>query len=219
MLTSRFPFADLERFDGGRARMLEVPPFTPAEGSELLAAAGGHWLPDVERQALVRAVDGHALATGVLAGLLADRPPAGDLAALRAELDAAARTDARVGKVLTFYADRLAEPDRYLLAAVSLFARPGSGRRGARGGPSMRCSGTGWPGGRPAMVQAAVRDRLSGLASWHPDGTISAHPLVRDTFRHAGHGRRRDRRGDFPGRAAGRDGDQPGRWAAGGRGH
>ena len=33
------------------------------------------------------------------------------------------------------------------------------------------------------MVQAAVRDRLSGLASWHPDGTISAHPLVRDTFR------------------------------------
>ena len=33
------------------------------------------------------------------------------------------------------------------------------------------------------MVQAAVRGRLAGLASWHPDGTISAHPLVRDTFR------------------------------------
>ena len=33
------------------------------------------------------------------------------------------------------------------------------------------------------MVQTAIRDRLSGLASWHPDGTISAHPLVRDTFR------------------------------------
>jgi tetratricopeptide (TPR) repeat protein len=32
-------------------------------------------------------------------------------------------------------------------------------------------------------VQAAVRERLAGLASWHPDGTISAHPLVRDTFR------------------------------------
>ena len=38
-------------------------------------------------------------------------------------------------------------------------------------------------GWTPAMVRAAVRDRLSGLASWHPDGTISAHPLVRDTFR------------------------------------
>ena len=33
------------------------------------------------------------------------------------------------------------------------------------------------------MVQAVVTGRLGGLASWHPDGTISAHPLVRDTFR------------------------------------
>jgi len=33
------------------------------------------------------------------------------------------------------------------------------------------------------MVRAAVQERLAGLATWHPDGTISAHPLVRDTFR------------------------------------
>jgi hypothetical protein len=77
-----------------------------------------------ERRALVKAVDGHALATGVLAGLLADHPPAGDIDALRGELATAARTDARVGRVLQFYAGRLSEPDRYLLAAVSLFARP-----------------------------------------------------------------------------------------------
>ena len=95
LLTSRFPFADLEGFDGTSARMLEVPPFTPAEGSELLAAAGGGWLPEGQRWELVRAVDGHALATGVLAGLLAEHLPVADLAALRAELDAAARTDAR----------------------------------------------------------------------------------------------------------------------------
>ena len=182
VLTSRFPFADLERFDGGRARMLEVPPFTPAEGSELLAAAGGHWLPDTERRALVRAVNGHALATGVLAGLLADRPPAGDLAALRAELDAAARTDARVGKVLTFYADRLAEPDRYLLAAISLFARPVPAEA-VLAVAQHEMFGDRLAGWTPASVQAAIRDRLTGLASWHPDGTISAHPLVRDTFR------------------------------------
>jgi SIR2-like protein len=124
VLTSRFPFADLETFDGDRARMLDVPPFTPAEGAGLLAAAGGDWLPENERRGLVAAVDGHALATGVLAGLLAGRPPASDLAALRTELASAARTDVRVSKVLGFYADRLAEPDRYLLAAVCLFARP-----------------------------------------------------------------------------------------------
>jgi len=40
VLTSRFPFADLEGFDGGSARMLEVPPFTAAEG-------GGCWPPPV----------------------------------------------------------------------------------------------------------------------------------------------------------------------------
>src|SRR5215831_19248087 len=41
VLTSRFPFADLETFDGDRARMLDVPPFTPAEGAALLAAVSG----------------------------------------------------------------------------------------------------------------------------------------------------------------------------------
>jgi hypothetical protein len=182
LLTSRFPFADLDTFDGGRARMLEVPPFTPAEGAALLAAAGGGWLPEEQRRALVRAVDGHALATTVLAGLLAARPPASDLATLSAGLTEATRTDARVGRVLEFYAGRLSEPDRYLLAAVSLFARP-VGPREVLAVAGHEAFGSRLDGWTAAMVQAAVRDRLAGLASWHPDGTISAHPLVRDTFR------------------------------------
>ena len=182
ILTSRFPFADLETFDGGAARMLEVPPFTPAEGAALLATAGGGWLPDAERRALVAAVDGHALAVGVLAGLLAARPAASDLAALRGDLAEATRTSGRVGRVLEFYAARLAEPERYLLAAVSLFARPVPAQA------VLAVAGHDVFGGRlagwtPAMAEAAVRDRLGGLASWHPDGTISAHPLVRGTFR------------------------------------
>ena len=182
LLTSRFPFADLEGFDGSSARMLEVPAFTPAEGAALLAAGGGDWLPEDQRQDLVRAVDGHALATGVIAGLLAEHVSAGDLAALRAELGEATLTDARVSKVLGFYADRLAEADRYLLAAVSLFARPvDTGTVLAVAG--HEAFGSRLAGWTPAMVQAAVRGRLAGLASWHPDGTISAHPLVRDTFR------------------------------------
>jgi len=182
VLTSRFPFADLEGFDGDRARMLDVPPFTPAEGSALLAAAGGGWLPDSERRDLVLAVDGHALATGVLAGLLAARPPDSDLAALRTELAAAARTDARVDRVLQFYAAQLAEPDRYLLAAVSLFARPvpAAAVLAVTGHRAFGSRLTGWT---RAMVHSAVRDRLGGMATWHPDGTISTHPLVRDTFR------------------------------------
>jgi SIR2-like protein len=182
LLTSRFPFADLEGFDGDTARMLEVPPLTPAEGSALLAAGGGGWLPENQRRDLVRAVDGHALATEVLAVLLAEHPPASDLAGLRAELDKAARTDARVGKVLEFYRARLAEPDRYLLAAVSLFARPTSAEA-VLAVAAHEVFGSRLDGWTPAMVQAAVTGRLGGLASWHPDGAISAHPLVRDMFR------------------------------------
>jgi len=35
---------------------------------------------------------------------------------------------------------------------------------------------TGW-------VEQAARQRLAGLLSWHPDHTLTAHPLVRDAFR------------------------------------
>jgi tetratricopeptide (TPR) repeat protein len=181
-LTSRFPFADLETFDGDRARMMEVPPFTPAEGSALLNDVGGSWLSEAERRALVLAVDGHALAVGVLAGLLADHPLAGDIAALQADLAAATRLSLRVSRVLQFYADRLSNQDKYLLAAVSLFTRPVSAAS------VLAVAGHGAFAGRLADwtlrdVETAARERLAGLVSWHQNGTISVHPLVRDTFR------------------------------------
>jgi tetratricopeptide (TPR) repeat protein len=182
VLTSRFPFADLEGFYGGSARILEVPAFTPAEGSALLAAAGGGWLPDRERRALVQEVDGHALAIAVLAGLLEARPPGSDLAALRADLATATKTDVRVGKVLQFYQDRMSEPDRYLLAAVSLFGRSVTAEA-LLAVTRHDVFGSRLAGWTPSMVQDAVRNRMAGLASWYPDGTISAHPLVRDAFR------------------------------------
>ncbi|MFF5292825.1 SIR2 family protein [Paractinoplanes globisporus] len=182
VLTSRFPFADVESFDGGAARMLDVPPFTPAEGAELLAASGGGWLPEQERHDLVARVDGHALAVAVLGAILADRPPTADLADLRAGLTAAAGTNVRVAKVLNFYATRLTDADRYLVAAVALFARPVT--------PAAVLSLAGHEafGGRldgwtDRKVELAARDRLAGLLSWHPDGTLAAHPLVREAFR------------------------------------
>jgi hypothetical protein len=182
VLTSRFPFADLEGFDGGSARMLELPAFTPAEGAALLGTAGGGWLPEAERRELVAAVDGHALAVTVLAGLLGAHLPAAGLSALREELAIAARTDTRVGKVLAFYAGQLAEEDRYLLAGVSLFTRPVS-VDAIVAVAEHDAFGERLAGWTPSMVRAAVRERLAGLATWHPDGTISAHPLVHDTFR------------------------------------
>jgi hypothetical protein len=182
VLTSRFAFADLEGFDGGPARMLEVPPFTPAEGAALLEASGVGWLGDRERRGLVQGVDGHALAVTALGGVLAERPSAEDLKQLRRELAQAVTTITRVRKVLSFYADRLLEADRYLVSAVGLFTHPVTpdavltvARHASFGGRLE-----GWTA---QQVQTAARERLAGLLSWHPDGTLSAHPLVRESFR------------------------------------
>ena len=181
LLTSRFPFADLERYDGGAARILEVPPMTPEDGAELLRVAGAAWLPQAERRQLTADVDGHALAVTALARALADRPPADDLRRLRRELTESARTNVRVEKVLAFYGSRLPEPDRRLIGVVSLFQRPvdlDTVLTVARTGEHSALSR--WT---PDDVTAAVRRRLSGLLSVNPDGRISAHPLVRSAFR------------------------------------
>jgi hypothetical protein len=182
LLTSRFPFADLESFDGAAARMLDVPPFTAAEGADLLGRAGGDWLEEPERRNLVLAVDGHALAVNTLAAALRDRPPDSDLAGLRRDLAAAGRTDARVNRVLQFYSERLSIPDRLLVAVVSLFTRPVAvasvlalGDSEALGHPFV-----GW---ESADVETTARGALAGLLTWLPDATITAHPLVRDSFR------------------------------------
>ena len=182
VLTSRFPFADLEGFDGGPRPHAGGPRVHPGRGGGAAGRRGRRLAAREQRRELVAAVDGHALAVTVLAGLLAARPPSAELAALREELATATRTDTRVSKVLGFYAARLAEADRYLLAAVSLFTRP------VTAGAVLAVAAHEAFGGRlagwtPGMVEEAVRERLAGLAAWHPDATISAHPLVRDTFR------------------------------------
>ena len=147
----------------------------------MLRRSGGGWLSDAVRRRLVRAVEGHALAVGALAGALEGRPPGGDVGALADELEQAARTDERVGRVLAFYAERLDERDRALAAIVSLFQRPVPAQTVLTlGGDLLDGVLRSWAA---ADVRAAVQQRLGGLLSWHGDGTVSAHPLVRDTFR------------------------------------
>jgi tetratricopeptide (TPR) repeat protein len=180
VLTSRFPFADLERFSGGSARMLDVPPFTADEGAEVLRITGAGWVSESERRALTDDVDGHALAVDALGRVLSAHPSTADLAALRETVALATRTDERVAKVLGFYADRLRTTDRLLVAWVSLFQRPVTVATILALATAEQAGSPAWTAAR---VEAAVRARLGGLLTWHPNSSISAHPLVRDTFR------------------------------------
>ncbi len=187
VLTSRFPFADLAGFDGTSARMLDVPPFTLAEGSAVLAAAGVAGLDDAARRALVAQVDGHALAVSAMAAMLADHPDPATAADLLANVGGAGKTGAKLTRVLRFYADRLAEPDRYLVAAVALFSRPVTVAQilAVAEDPVFARH---LRGVDAARIAVAVAGPLVGLLTWHPDHTVSAHPLIRQTFRPLAYG-------------------------------
>ena len=182
VLTSRFPFADLEAFDGGSARMLEVPPFTPAEGAALLAAAGGGWLAEDERRALVAAVDGHALAAGCWPGCWPTaRPPA----TWPRCAPAWPRPPAPMpGSARCWSSTPGGWPRRTGTCWPRCRCSPGPSRPGrCWRSPGMRRSAPGWPGGPRPWCRPRCATGWAGWPSWHPDGTISAHPLVRDTFR------------------------------------
>jgi hypothetical protein len=198
--------------DAGRAAV------HPAEGAELLAASGGGWLPEQERQDLVARVDGHALAVAVLGAILADRPPTADLAGLRASLTAATGTNVRVAKVLNFYATRLTDADRYLVAAVRDVRSPGhpAAVLSLAGHEAFGGRLDGWT---DAQVEAAARDRLAGLLSGTrrhaarapagprgvPAAGAGARPRWPPTHAHR-HARRADRQPG--GRSPGRGGDR-----------
>ncbi|WP_197281318.1 MULTISPECIES: SIR2 family protein [unclassified Mycobacterium] len=183
VLTSRFPFADLQGFDGSSARMLDVPPFTPTEGAALLATTNPDALDDEQRRRLVAEVDGHALALTTIAAMLSERAGAATTANdLFNQLASSRTTESKVAQVLNFYAEQLSEADRYLVAAVSLFVHPVTAEQllTVTAHETFGELLTDWDKTR---VQEAVQGPLAGLLTWHPDATITAHPLVRQTFR------------------------------------
>ena len=184
ILTSRFPFADLEGFDGSSARMLSLPSFTSEEGGELLASLGGGWLAAREREELSRHVGGHGLALGLMGALLHDRIGLEDLDLLRKDVIQAGTSDSRVQKVIRFYGDRLDHDDRLIVSIISLFAHPVNPAAiltVAKNG-SLASHLDGWD---EQAILSAARVRPSGLVKLHKTGMLSTHPLVRDTFRAA----------------------------------
>ena len=182
VLTSRFPFADLAGYDGGPARMLDLPPFTNAEGATLLSSAGVKGLREERLQQLAGAVGGHALALTALAALLTNHPEVAAVDTVRElldDLELAGPSGRRVTRLLRFYADRLDEGQRLIVAAVGLFTRPITLTQ-------LLLLATQFPalaGWNEVRFRATISGPLAGLLSWQTDGTITAHPLVRHVFR------------------------------------
>jgi len=182
VLTSRFPFADLEPFVGTSARILDVPPFTPEEGAHLLARGGSRRWPEHELRALSRAVDGHPLALGALATLMLNHPAIADMTRLRLELERLGTTKNRVSHVLQYYSSCLSEADRRLVGLVSLFQRPMPADAILTLGQHQK-SGSPLDGWTAEDIVLAARGRLSGLLACNSENVVSAHPLVRQSFR------------------------------------
>lgn len=182
LLTSRIPIADIERFDGQAARILDLPPLADHEGATLLERSGADWLPAHQREILSSTLNGHALALTALSGCLERGSHGADLNSFIDDLTAKVTTDSRVRRVLQYYLNLLDPADRSLLACVSLFRRP-VGAEVIMTVAAHHSFGGQLDGWTARDVEARVRARMSGLLSADRDGKISAHPLIRDTFR------------------------------------
>lgn len=142
-LTSRYVFADLERFDGGPARMLDLPAMSAEDGAELLASTGPTGCPTLSGKGWSRR------STATLRRFARSRARSQSTYRSATSVrcspawSAAGRTDKRVRRVLSFYAEQLSDTARWSsrrrFASLSHFLRPRSVANSG-GGSSPRAS-------------------------------------------------------------------------------
>ncbi|MET0645281.1 MAG: ATP-binding protein [Pyrinomonadaceae bacterium] len=187
VLTSRFVFADLERFLGTSFKLLELSGLPPEQGATLLGdlGVGG---PASEREHISKRLDGHPLGLRVFADALPD----GDREQPRRFLNHAFRPDElpensllneRLRRLLTFYEKQLRPFETRLLGIVALFRTPVADEtvlRLARGlfGEALPDDGE--------LAAGLKRLQARGILSREPlaGGYGSAcHPILRDHFR------------------------------------
>lgn len=185
LLTSRFSFADLNRFRGlGFAEML-LPRLSPTEGADLLRRL------DVvgETEDLIAAstaLQGHALALRVLAASARRQKGALPDVSRLPDILGADQFSMKMNRLLNFYREKLSEAEKQVAGLVALFPNAVSTR-------ILRALAN-----RPEYEELARDGTLSSaLLALEADGlllrepgleTWSAHPVVRDYFRPQGGG-------------------------------
>jgi tetratricopeptide (TPR) repeat protein len=125
VLTSRFPFTDLNTFLGSSLRLLRLERLAPAEGAELLSQldvkGSGQDLEMISRR-----LDGHPLALRVFAATLARQAHGNPSWLLDAVFTADGLRDndpleAKLQQMLSFYRTQLPEAWQILLGIAALF--------------------------------------------------------------------------------------------------
>jgi len=191
VLTSRFVFADLERYLGTAFHQLELHGLLPEQGAELLTEflARG---PKAEREEISRRLDGHPLGLRVFAEALPmgqrDHPLQFlEEAFLTGDLPADATLAGKVQRLLTFYQEKLPERHVQLLSVVSLFRSPVPEETILRilGGLFAPAESSAPSSDAEAVGELRTLHRRGILTREPIEGGhgYAAHPIFRDHFR------------------------------------
>ncbi|HEX6186198.1 MAG TPA: SIR2 family protein, partial [Pyrinomonadaceae bacterium] len=191
VLTSRFVFADLERFLGTAFHQLELHGLPPEQGAGLLddLRVGG---PAPEREHVSQQLDGHPLGLRVFADALPDEDREHprrflDHAFRPSELPAGAPLNDKLRRLLVFYERRLPPLQARLLSVVALFRTPVPDETVMRLARGLFGRKRKEPLPDDATLTAEMkRLQARGILSREPieGGHGSAcHPILRDHFR------------------------------------
>jgi hypothetical protein len=191
VLTSRFVFADLNRFLGAAFHQLELHGLVPERGAELLEELGVGGTTS-ERGYVAERLEGHPLGLRVFADALPD----GDRQQPRRFLEDAFRPDKvpegaplndKLRRLLVFYEMKLPTVQKLLLSTVALFRIPVADRTVLRltrrlfGG-----LGHNLPAGDAALAAELKILHARGILTREPTESgygNACHPILRDHFR------------------------------------
>lgn len=186
LLTSRFPFSNLERYLGNTARDYQLSRVTRDEGIEILDQLAVVATPD-ELAGVVAAVAGHPLALRVYAA--AFHGAAGEH---RDRLDALAGLiwgegaddlHAKLSRLLEFYRNAIPDSLATILGAVSVFRAPVNAATIGLVTDHLSKSGDISVNETIDGLRTLVRSGLASAEARDEQELFAAHPLVRDHFR------------------------------------
>jgi tetratricopeptide (TPR) repeat protein len=190
VLTSRFPFADINPFVGDTFRQHELCHLSDEDGADLLKRLHVKGTEE-ERQEISRHLEGHPLGLRIFAEVLAKRYD-GDPTHLcqhvfcASDGSAPGSLEAKLRRLLVFYEQSLPKRQVVLLGIVSLFATPVSEaivlQLGQKLVPAKNVFGA-----QPEAITLELRRlRDNGLVIHDRNrdtDDYSCHPVLRDHFR------------------------------------